>query len=62
MAPPVTPAEVRFWRHVDRNGPEHPELGGRCWLWTGASGTYPNGKYGRFRGHHSRMTPAHRFS
>lgn len=24
----------RFWEHVNKNGPIHPELG-RCWLWTG---------------------------
>lgn len=33
----AVPAEGRFWRYVDKNGPvpEHaPELG-PCWLWTG---------------------------
>lgn len=32
---PVTPAdEARFWSKVDKNGPVHPVLGTRCWLWT----------------------------
>jgi hypothetical protein len=25
----------RFMSHVDKNGPIHPKLGTRCWLWTG---------------------------
>lgn len=29
----MTPIE-RFWTKVDKNGPVHPELGTRCWLWT----------------------------
>jgi hypothetical protein len=36
----------RFWSHVDKNGPVHPVLGTRCWLWTGSRNH--NG-YGRFR-------------
>ena len=27
----------RFWAKVDKNGPIHPVLGTRCWLWTGAT-------------------------
>lgn len=26
----------RFWSKVDKNGPVHPALGTRCWLWTGS--------------------------
>lgn len=63
MAPKVVPAEVRFWRHVDKDGPVHPELGTPCWMWTGAKNTTPNGEqYGRFRGAKSKMVPPHRFS
>lgn len=64
MAPKVTPAEIRFWRFVDKNGPVSERLGTRCWLWTGAKGTNSKGSefYGRFRGPGSRMVPPHRFS
>lgn len=34
----------RFWEKVDRQGPVHPILGTRCWLWTGAG---EPGGYGR---------------
>jgi hypothetical protein len=27
-----------FWNQVNKNGPLHPVLGTRCWLWTGATG------------------------
>lgn len=36
----------RFWAKVDKNGPVHPVLGTRCWLWTAYR--KPNG-YGWFR-------------
>ncbi len=63
MAPPVTPAEVRFWRYVDKNGPMHPVLGSRCWLWTGGKSQTPDGQfYGRFRGPGSKMVVPQRFS
>lgn len=29
------PLEWRFWKHVNKDGPLHPEFG-QCWLWTGA--------------------------
>lgn len=64
MAPPITPADVRFWRYVDKEGP-YPDYfpgHGRCWIWTGASTPYSNGRYGNFRGHNSRMISSHRFS
>ena len=28
----------RFWAKVDKNGPVHPVLGTKCWIWTGAFG------------------------
>lgn len=30
------PLAVRFWAKVDPNGPIHPALGTRCWIWTGS--------------------------
>ena len=48
------PIEPRFWSHVDKNGPIHPVLGTRCWLWTAncagrPSKTYPNRRqHGQF--------------
>jgi len=33
-----------FWRRVNKNGPVHPKLKTRCWLWTGAT----RAGYGRF--------------
>ena len=42
----TTAAGERFWSKVDWNGPVHPLLGTRCWLWTAY--TKPNG-YGWFR-------------
>ena len=34
----------RFWAKVNRQGPVHPVLGTRCWLWIGAGAV---GGYGR---------------
>ncbi len=62
------PVEVRFWRHVNKNGPipkHRPELG-QCWIWLGGK---TSGGYGRFMiycdwigtGHHGKLIPAHRF-
>lgn len=51
---------IRFWAKVNKNGPVHPVLGTRCWLWTGASDR--NG-YGRFRVSAARPTVlSHRFA
>jgi hypothetical protein len=33
-----------FWALVDKNGPAHPVLGTRCWIWTGARDSH---NYGR---------------
>jgi hypothetical protein len=35
--------EERFFRHVNKDGPIHPVLGTKCWLWTGGT----NGRYGK---------------
>jgi hypothetical protein len=48
----------KFWARVDRNGPIHPTLRTRCWLWS--SSRWQSG-YGRFKlkgKHHV----AHRFA
>lgn len=50
---------IRFWRHVDKEGPipsSCPELG-NCWLWTGS--TKGNNRYGAIR-FANRMELAHR--
>lgn len=63
MAPKAVPAEIRFWRFVNKNGPFCEHLGSRCWLWTGAKSTTPSGEqYGRFRGPDSVMVSVARFS
>ena len=36
---------TRFWARVNKNGPVHPVLKTRCWLWTG----YTSKGYGQFR-------------
>lgn len=38
-------ATQRFWGKVDQNGPIHPILGTRCWMWTAAT---DHKGYGRF--------------
>jgi hypothetical protein len=40
------PFEHRFWPCVDQNGPVHPVLGTRCWVWTGP---LTGDGYGRIR-------------
>jgi hypothetical protein len=40
--------DARFWAKVDKNGPFHPVLKTRCWIWTAY--LRPNG-YGGFRWH-----------
>jgi len=47
----------RFWPRVNKDGPVHPTLGTKCWLWTGGQ---RNG-YGAFW-NGSRDIDAHRFS
>lgn len=57
-----TPAVVRFWVKVDKNGPvpdHRPDLG-PCWIWTGAR---IKNDYGQFYvGGKPRTKLAHRFS
>ena len=48
---------VRFWAKVNKDGPLHPRLGTRCWLWTACR----SGKYGTFYTG-GRHIGAHRFS
>lgn len=46
--------EPRFWSHVNKNGPIHPILRTRCWLWTanvvgrGSKNRPTNSKHGQF--------------
>lgn len=42
--PPTSPIGPRFWAKVNRDGPVHPTIGTKCWLWTGAI----QGGYGGF--------------
>lgn len=61
----TTPAEIRFWAKVDKNGPTQPHMTTPCWVWTGRR--LPSG-YGLFcvRGPHhregSKAELAHRFA
>ncbi len=47
----------RFWPRVNKDGPMHPTLGTKCWLWTGGL----RGEYGAFW-NGERDIDAHRFS
>jgi len=53
------PPTDRFWPKVNRDGPIHPVLGTRCWLWTGS--TDPKG-YGTFSMPPSKPAKAHRIA
>lgn len=48
----------RFWRQVDKEGPAHPRLGTRCWLWLGRK-SGPMG-YGVFTTKKPKRVQAHR--
>lgn len=50
--------EERFWAKVDKDGPIHPQLKTRCWLWTGAQLR----GYGLFRLNSQRMIVASRYA
>jgi hypothetical protein len=56
--PPLAEDEERFWARVSKEGPVHPALGTRCWVWLG--GKYGTG-YGSFH-FARRQYVAHRFS
>jgi hypothetical protein len=48
--------EERFWFRVDKeNGPIHPVLGTRCWVWKGSIAN----NYGRIRDTEGRFGPKH---
>lgn len=53
----------RFWSKVDKNGPLHPTLGTRCWIWTASKDGCGYGMFkiadGSKNGHCER---AHRYS
>ncbi len=53
------PIAERFFLKVDFNGPIHPILGTRCWLWTGCC--HAKNLYGQFKWDGSAKN-AHRFS
>ena len=46
LLPTGIPIEQRFWEKVDKNGPIHPVLKTRCWLWTAYK---DDDGYGTFR-------------
>ena len=54
------PLGERFWEKVDKNGPIHPVLGTRCWLWT--ANINPVTGYGQFSLTHSTGTRVHRLA
>lgn len=49
---------ARFWAKVNKDGPVHPTLGTKCWLWTASLNAYG---YGQFRVNGT-MRGAHRVS
>lgn len=55
---PTQTLEERFWQKVRKDGPVHPILGTRCWLWTASN---LNGRYGQLK-IGDRMIRAHRVS
>ena len=58
------PIGPRFWAKVDKNGPIHPVLGTRCWLWLGALTGGGAVRYGQVMWHERYRTPqkAHRIA
>jgi hypothetical protein len=58
--PPRKTLEERFWAKVDKNGPIHPELKTRCWVWTAS--TYHFGHGCIVLGDGSGSSSAHRVS
>ncbi len=55
------PAELRFWSFVDKDGPIHPVLKSKCWIWMGSTSggrSLPHGSFG-VKG---KLVRAHRFS
>jgi len=59
FGPHPTPAIIRFWEKVNKNGPipaNNPSLG-RCWLWTGTTAK----GYGAFLGDNQKQVTAYGF-
>src|SRR5205823_3334236 len=52
------PVSERFWSKVNKNGPMHPALKSRCWLWMDSVNT---GGYGRFY-LNGAAVPSHRWA
>lgn len=50
-----------FWNFVDKNGPIHPLLQTRCWLWQGSRYTKDDQSYGRLHVN-GKTVRAHRYS
>ncbi len=57
--PRSCPFPERFWRHVNKNGPLHPVLGTRCWVWTASTSEFG---YGVTHDADGRTILAHRLS
>lgn len=55
-------AETRFWNKVNKNGPLHPVLKTKCWVWTGATLKCKNGGYGLLTANGRAGFLAHRYS
>lgn len=53
-----SPANYRFWKYVDKDGPIHP-IYGQCWEWIGHK--FHNG-YGQFKNGGTTPIRAHRYS
>ncbi len=51
--------EERFWPRVEKEGPIHPTLGTRCWLWCGAKG---DDGYGLIRDENRKTTRVTRYA
>jgi hypothetical protein len=56
----VSPPEHRFWKRVNMQGPAHPVLGSKCWLWLGRRNKDGYGKFRPARGAAPGL--AHRYS
>lgn len=56
--PKPTPAPVRFWAKVNKDGPVQAHMDSPCWVWTGAK----SGGYGLFKVDGDTTMNAHRYS